>query len=483
MKQDEEPEFHEPSDEAYACLRLELRRPVLVDDDSNTVTRAWREIRECHRAIGRGVQLGFGNVVVHIRKLRDDGKARFATPAEKLSAKMGAPLPVECYTDDDLKPIAGMLGEALKRSGTSEYVWSSVARRLSQSELAGEKLKGLLRGDQAYPTCRNVGVMMRARNWKIYFEAVERNGKDYLDVVVEVAALRPGIGRLRLHCASMHGKQLQRSRQLINTLAMLEESTSGGGWSKGALTLMPVRRPGQPEKWFLLLPYSAPRAAVASGMTLAIHRGVVNMLTAATSTGDVYQFPGRDVVALKAQMYARRAAVARDLAANPHRGRGVKHHYAALARFADAEKRATQTHLWRAARWAQATAERVGASLVLLDDFGSFDPDLPGPPVQPYVRRFPLADLKLKIIDALTRRAGIPVQEISSRYISQRCPKCGHTEAANVARMPKANGVNVEKGWFKCLVCEFATDVDAVAGANLHGQEEKSPPAAEKRMG
>ena len=39
--------------------------------------------------------------------------------------------------------------------------------------------------------------------------------------------------------------------------------------------------------------------------------------------------------------------------------------------------------------------------------------------------------LKLKVIDALTRRAGIGVQEKHSHYISQRCPRCG-----NIAALP-----------------------------------------------
>ena len=194
------------------------------------------------------------------------------------------------------------------------------------------------------------------------------------------------------------------------------------------------------------------------------------MLSAAVQTDRgvrVYHYPGHSVVALKNQLYARRKIVSADLAAQPHRGRGVRHHYKALAKLANAEQRATQTELWRAARWAQGIAETCGAKLVYIDDFTSFNPDQPGPPWEPYVRRFPWSDLKLKIIDALTRRAGITVQEKASRYISQRCPECGHVDKGNVAKLPTIKGSSVEKGIFKCLGCKFTKDPDMVAARNL----------------
>ncbi len=482
IEHDPEPEFHEPSDEAFACLRLELHRPTL--EGSEKSKEAWNELRSARRSIGQAVQRAIGDVVVHVRNLRAAGKTRFAVPAEKTNAKLGIPLPVECYADDDLKPIAGFVSDALRASGLSEYVYSSVARRIQLSELAGDKIRDLLRGEAAYPVLRRVGIMMRARNWQITSESRVANGKEYVDIVVEIAALRPGLGKMRLVCKSLHGPKLAHSKKLIKALEALgTATTSTNGWSKGALTIHPLRRPGQPEKWMLLLPYASPRStASSSGTVVAVHRGVANMLTAAVAhQGNVttYQYPGRDIVLLKHQMYARRKFVARDLAAKPHRKRGKRRHYAALARLSDKERRATETHLWSAARWVQNIAEAAGAKLLLLDDFTSFDPDLPGPPLQPYVRRFPLAELKLKVIDALTRRAGIPVQEVPSQYISQHCPECGNVDKSNVARLPKTMGVDVEKGWFKCLKCGFETELDSVSVRNLLNAYEKTPPAVE----
>lgn len=481
-------EYHEPSDEAFACFRLELHRPLLEGDDKST--RAWQEIRAAHRTVGQALQRGFGDVVVHVRNLRSCGKARFATPSEKANVKLGVPLPSECYTDEDLKPFVGYITDALRGCGVSEYVYASIARRVAGSELSGEKFRALLRGEQAYPVVRNAGIMMRARNWRLTTEPRISGGKEYLDIVVETAALRPRLGHLRLVAKRIHGPSLSRSKKLLAALSAMEWSTVGEtgqakGWSKGALILRPVRRPGQPEKWEILLPYSAPRIEDGAGgdIAIAVHRSVANMLTAATSDGSVYHFPGRDIVLLKHQMYARRRFVQQDLAQCAHRGRGRRRHFAALRRLADAEARATQTHLWRAARWVQTIAERVGAKLVLLDDFTSFDPDLQDNWIMPYVRRFPFADLKLKTVDALTRRAGIPVQEISSRYISQTCPKCGYTHRDNIARLPKARGVDVEKGVFSCGKCRFSTDLDAAAALNLLKTYANRPPAKEVSTG
>lgn len=468
--------FHPPSEEAFAALALELRRPTLEGD--GTSTRAWREIEATRRAVGQAVQRAIGEVVLRVRQMREDGKTRFAVPSERSNEKLGIPLPVECYDKEDFAAISDAVDKSLRTSKVSEYVYGSVARKLLLGEFSKKKLRSLLNGEIAYPVIRSPAIMMRARNWRLRLDQRVANGKIYLDIVVEIAALRPGLGKMELACYSLHGRHLDKVKPILTALQAMELATTGTadspakGWSKGALSLRPVRRPGQPEKWQILLPYCAPRISTAGGTSvMAVHRSVVNMLTAVVQpphgAQEVYHYPGRAVVTLKHQMYARRRAVSQDLAAQPHRGRGVRAHYKALARLADAERRATQTELWRATRWVQGIAEKAGGTVVYIDDFTSFDPDQSGPPWEPYVRRWPWADLKLKVIDALTRRAGIGVQEKRSKYISQRCPECGSIDPKNVAQQPVVKGVYVEKGLFKCTKCRFSTDVDTVAGRNL----------------
>lgn len=482
--------FHEPSDEAFAALGLELRRPVLEGDEK--ATRAWQEIRLCYRSVGQAVQRAIGEVILKVREMRASGRTRFAVPAERLNEKMGVPLPTECYLKEDLDGISSAVNDSLRGSGVSEYVYASVARRLLTGEFAHSKLRSLLKGEVAYPVIHSPAIMMRARNWRLRCDERVANGKIYLDIVVEISALRPGLGKMELGCYSLHGRHLAKVRPILKALQVMETATTGTadgsakGWSKGALSLRPVRRPGQPEKWQILLPYSAPRVSVSGNTAVvAVHRSVVNMLSAAVLVGtgpdakvQIYHYPGKTVVSLKNQMYQRRRMISQDLAAKPHAGRGKRHHYKALARLSDAEQRATKTELWRAARWVQGIAETAGASLLYIDDFTLFDPDQAGPPWEPYVRRWPWAELKLKVIDALTRRAGIGVQEKHSHYISQRCPRCGNIDAANVKQMPVIKGVYVEKGVFFCGKCRFETDLDSASAENLLFDWEISPPAA-----
>lgn len=477
-------EVHEPTDEAFACFRLELKRPLL--EGETKATPGWHLIKDSLRRVNQAIQRAVGDVVVHIRDIRIAGRTRFAVPAEKMNERLGIPLPPECYTEDDLKPIATTLNNALKNSGVSEYVYASIARKLLASEFSGARIKDLLRGDRTYPVIRNVGLMMRSRNWRLLVESRVANGKTYEDVVVEVGALKVKTGRVRLVCASLHGGHMARARNLLNNIAVLgwETHSEATGWSKGALTIRPVRRPGQLEKWEILIPYSAPRANTSKTETvLAVHRSVANMLTCVTSAGDVYHFPGRDIVALKAQMYARRKPIQKELAANPKRGRGVRSHFRALARLQGAEHRATETHIWRAAKWVQIRAEEAGASRVIIDDFASFDPDQPGPPFEPYVRTFPFAKLKLRIIDALTRRAGVTVEERPSKYISQRCPECAHVDAKSVVKVPTVRGADSEPGFFKCTKCGYRADVDKVAALNLRDVCGIKPPEAQAQTG
>lgn len=467
----QEGDFHEPSEESYACLRLELYRPVVVGDD--TSTRAWKEIRDVRKIIGQSIQKAMGDVMLHVRDLRGAGRWRFATPAERANEKAGIPLPVECYDKEDIDKVSKVFVKALRESGLSEYVYASISQRLTNAEFKGEKLRALLNGEAVYPSLKNVAIMMRARNWSIHTESRISEGKEYLEVYIEMSALRPKAGKIRLYCKRLHGPKLRWTKKLINELKSMGLATEQAGWKKGALSLMPVRRPGQPEKWAILLPYASPRSqkllASGSELVIAAHRGVTNMITA-SSDGQSFQFPGRDVVALKHQMHARRRAIARDLTAMPRRGRGAKAHYKALTKLADKERRATETNLWRAARWLQTIVERSGAKMLLLDDFTTFDADKPGPPFEPYVRTFPFSALKLKIVDALTRRAGIPVQEVRSAYISQKCPECGFVSESNIIKLPTIRGANTEAGRFRCGECKFAADLDHVASRNLLGQ-------------
>ena len=467
-----EGKLHEPEDRMMSCFRLELHHPELVSGMPRK--DAWAELRSAHRRVGQAVQLAVRNVIMHVGEMRAAGKIRFATPSEKMNAKLGVPLPSDCYQPEDMDRLGDILTDSMRTSDTTEYVYSSVSRKLLMSEFSKSKLNSLLKGDVSFPVMRNVGLMMRNRNWSIRLESRIVDGKTYVDPVVETSAFRKGKGGMILHCRSLHAGKLERATTLLEELATAGQlPETSDKWRKGALIIRPVRRPGQMEKWEILIPYQAPRKFSGGQAIMSVHRSVANMLTASVMDGSkvkVHHYPGRAVVALKSQLYARRKSISRDLAARLHPMRQAnRKHYKALARLSDAEARATQTELWRAARWVQGVAEAAGAQVVFLDDFTSFDPDRPGPPMEPYVRRFPWSDLKDKVVDSLKRRAGIKVQERKSAYITQKCPKCGFTSKDNLVKMPKIRGVEVEGGWWKCgnPGCDKEGDPDDVAGENL----------------
>ena len=473
-EQEKEKTHFEPDDKLFASLKFELKRPVLRLD--TTATRAWTEIHSAQRAAGQAVQAAIGEVVVYIRGMRQKGKTRFPNTAERENEKLGIPLPVECYSYQDIQGIHECVTRAMRASNLSEYVYGSIGQRINKAEFSHSKLVKLLNGDVSYPVFQHVGIMMRSRDWALRIrDGVSDKGKPYLDIEIEISSLRKGLGLMTLHCYSIHGKQIKRLRATLEALQTMGwdegEARNPKVWSKGALTLRAVNRPGQPVKWQILLPYKAPRVDSTGGRaSVVIHRSVVNMLSAAVKnerSTEIFHYPGKTLVALKHQMYARRAALSRDIASKPHRGRGGKAHYKALHRLADKEARATQTELWRATRWAQNLVEHYGAEAVYLDDFTSFDPDRPGPPFEPYVRNFPFADLKLKIVDAMTRRAGVSIDLWPSQYISQRCPACGSIDAANIVKLPVVKGMYTESGKFKCGKCEyFNPELDNVAILN-----------------
>jgi hypothetical protein len=470
---EEESSVHKPTKNPVACMTLELYRPEKTDG-----TKAWAELRTASRDIGKAAQVAIADIAVSLRDQRMAGKMRFSTADERAMLKdQEVPLPSECWDTVGFKTA---VEKAMKATGLTEYIWSSVTKRIVDSEFAGDRLNALLRGDSSFPLLRNVPFTIRNRNWRVLFEEVTKTDvrtgqpKTYTNVVIETSAWRPGEGKMRLVCKSLHGRGVASMVEVLKKLVAIDYDKSdvpeAEGYAKGALQIARVRRPGQPEKWFVRLPYKSSRLAKEESDSLVIvHRGVVNMLSFLAidkknhvTTGS---YPGTNLVRLKSQMYARRKLIQKDLSATPHAGRGKKKHFAALKKLSDKEARFTDTELWRAAKAVQVFAERHGASIVLLDNFGAFQSDDPN--LAPYVRRFPLAELKGRVIDALTRRAGVKVNEEASAFISQKCPVCSHTCKENIKRLPKVVGYDAKDGFFECVNCQHSGDLELTSIQNM----------------
>lgn len=509
--------FFEPDEEFTAALRLDLAHPSFLDRPEQTKNEAWAELRNLNETLSQSVQEGMGDVLIAVRDLRAAGRNRFMSKEEREGFKESGVIPDGCYPDGLPQQFQTLLSRAMQRAGLSEYIYASVAKRLAQSEFSGGKqgkLAKLLRGQIAYPTVRNIGLMIRNRNWTLTSESVTRDVKDeqgrmvsrtYVNPVIEITSFKPGAGRVRLTCRGLHGATGKASymakKDLLDKLMRLCQEDDGGlsakGWKKGTLTLRRVKKPGQSEEWQIILSYQSPLVtSLAPGGVLAVHRGMANVLTAAyVNDQEVnfgHKFQGDFLINAKRQFSARRSRLLREGFAGGTRAAGHAN-YGALKRLGDAEKRFVDTAIWEVAKFVRDVAEKGGVSTVIIEDFSNFLSDFTDDKkryLQPYLRRWPFFAMCERIKDAVTRRLGLPIQVVSAEYISKKCPQCGHIADGNVVRLPKINvpapkstggprttpeGFSTtQDGKFKCEKCEFSLGLDEVACANMlikHGGE------------
>ena len=320
MSKDESDMFHEPADEAFASLGLELRRPVLDGDEKST--RAWQEIKACHRAIGQSVQRAIGEVVLKVREMRAAGHTRFAIRQNASTRRWVSRCPGECYTKEDLDGICDAINDSLRTSGVSEYVYASVARKLLTGEFSNSKLRTLLRGEIAYPVIRSPAIMMRARNWRLGLTERVANGKIYLDIDIEISALRPGLGQDGAGDVTRSMVAiLQRYRPILKALQAMETATTGTAAmvppKGGVRVLFPCvlcagldsPRSGkfcfriQPRVFSVVWKYCCGGGPPECGQHAEC--GCFGS-TGPDAKVQIYHYPGKTVVSLKNQMYQRR---------------------------------------------------------------------------------------------------------------------------------------------------------------------------------
>lgn len=467
------------ADKAPATMRLRLRAPVLAvaPDDRKA---AWAYLNDILRHVSVGIQNGLADVLVHLRATGQGGQKRLATPTER---EAGVD-PTVRYTKDDLSRIQQLLSEALQRAGVTEYVYSTVSSRLAAAEFTGSKLTRLIRGEIAYPVVRHPAIEIRSREWCVtVVEEKGKDGKTRVRPVVEIPALRKGCGKMTLVCDSLHGRGAAGMLEILEQLQVLGKQTSSEetGWAKHALILKPM---GPEREWHLLLPYTAPRVVrdIDPDAVVAIHRGMANFLTAVVvRDGKVraHYYSGSDIVAAKSQFLARGSAIRKAIAGKENACRGRKARYHAKDMLSDKQHRVVGTAIWRAARWAQRIVEENSVGVAVVENFGTIRSDVAtdaGRYLEPYIRRFPFYTTKLRVKDALQRRAGTVVEEVKAEYISRTCPACGHESAGNIVRLPRVRSPrDVESGSFKCEACGLPGNLDFIAALNMLVRADKCP--------
>lgn len=461
----------------FAAIRLELHHPEVRG--CQTARESWDHLCSVLYDVRSGTQQALGDFLVVVRDLRSEGQRRWPTRQERSRAKDGIPPPSECWDLGRLGVGRELLTRALRATGLSEYVYASVAERVSSSELAGTKLASLLTCRSAYPVATSVPIVVRSRNCRV-------SVADGVPVV-RLTSLRPGQGPVRLVCKRLHGRAAPR---LVGAL----ERIQAGDWSIGAVSIHRRERDG---KWYLLVPYDSGKVPEAVGQVAAVHRGVAHWLTLVTERGQVCHLPGFFVASHKVEYGRRRRMLQQDLAARGGRGRGRRDAFRALKKLQDAEARWVETAAQQAARWVERQCVRLGVGTVVLDDFaqpfsracGDDHDQRKGPEYHDdkvylpwWVRRFPMGLVRQKVEDALTRRAGVGVEVVSGAYASQQCCRCGHVSAANVVRLPKVGdfttGELVVAGLQRCESCGQETELDEAAARNLLRRREGKEDAA-----
>lgn len=346
-------------------------------------------------------------------------------------------------TEKERALLAGDLARALRRSSIS--LPSNMV--LASSGLAwaryGVWRKTSAQGGSSLPSFRaGAPVMLGASGI-----SVERDGNGY----ALVANL--GAGPWRIAIAPAGGSAHATMRAV---------TTPGSGWTVADAKVMH----GRAKKWVVKLTVRRPKPATIldAKNVLAVHLGVRNAITLATSTGFGRVVDrGDQVLHMKAQMRSRRERMgsAGRMGGAGRAGHGSTRRSERVARLEDAEARFVKTKIqqWAAdvAKW----AKLKGCGVVLVESYSpkAMADAAENEHVQRLLRRWPFAATRDAIRWACTK-AGIAVQDVASGHDSTTCPQCLHVDAGNQ-----------DAGKFVCGACGFERDVDVVAAWNILRRE------------
>lgn len=229
-----------------------------------------------------------------------------------------------------------------------------------------------------------------------------------------------------------------------------------GSVKRGALKIVYDERR---RKWYAIIAYSEPEPAptkLNAANVLVVHRGQHNWLTAMSSTGKFrYLDRGNKYLAMRRSLEARRRQLKGIV--ESERGSGAKGHgrdrrFATYERLGDYLARFNHTKCQQLAAAVAKLCREWGCGRVFIEDHGGIQPS-DDRNVRRFVDRFPLAELKTAVAWAL-RKDGIPLDEVSSEYISTECPRCCNVHDGQH---------NTRTGVFHCQACGYERPADFVA--------------------
>lgn len=240
----------------------------------------------------------------------------------------------------------------------------------------------------------------------------------------------------------------------------------------------------------------APTRVIGDGV-VAVHRGMHQMLTLASTNGQSWPIPGDAYRAAKIGLAARRKSLQMHIRkgelGHGARGRGVRRRYQALDRLGDAEARMIKSACQQAAARVLQFALRDGAGVIVIEDYQTIVPHIDDESAR-FMVKWPWAQFK-GCVDWAARKAGLRVVEVPAQYISQKCPACGTTSKENVgwwrklteeqraeeALLAEDTGVRPNDGpprgpeagrthaiaMFECVECGLKRNTDVIAAFNM----------------
>lgn len=239
-------------------------------------------------------------------------------------------------------------------------------------------------------------------------------------------------------------------------------------WVPGASRIVRDRK----NRWYIQLVYKRVIEKARTKQAAAINRGIKQFLMAVDEAGETWSVDGADIEAVLNQLGRRRRQLQSHAKTSGRAGRGRKRILKPL------ETLAAKGDRWRdtrcktiAARFVQWLQDR-GVGVLFIEDLqGIREGDLAtegGKVLRDRIHQWPYYRLQQDIQHRCST-AGIEVQVVSARYITQTCGACGEINAQNVDL----------KYWkMKCVSCGHRADLDANAARNVlaRGLGKTTPP-------
>jgi IS605 OrfB family transposase len=254
------------------------------------------------------------------------------------------------------------------------------------------------------------------------------------------------------------------------------DAIAAGRWLHGNALLERDRR----NRWYIRIAYKRLAPVTSTGKTAAINRGLRVFLACVTDSDERWLYDGNDIAAYLKQIQERRKNYQRDAKAAARGSRGRKRILRPIQHLTDKAGR------WRATK-CQTIARRLvrwlvdrGVKTLLVEDFERIrDSDgIDNKHIVQLVQEWPYYQLEQRIRSCCAE-AGIEVVSLSPHYLSQQCPKCGHTDEDNR---------DLRYWQLKCGECGYREHLDAAAARNLLGRERpggdaKSSPETQGKSG